>query len=172
MRYFQRATLPCISLFTRRSLASTHFTVPRKASTIAQPVPRFSKTEIPHEERLVFSRFQNTRANFNNLLRKYLERGIMSLEQKDYTSSLDDFDCLIDLVDGELIEDLSELQKGMIASAHLHKAKILRIGDMNEAKLAFYHLEQALSILPDMKEAAELKEALVSDMQPIILPEM
>jgi hypothetical protein len=115
---------------------------------------------LSHEEMQVVNEFQKYRNQVDDLLRDNIQKGRDLLESYKFDKAGIYFDKVIATLP---IDGLTMQEKNLLAQAHTYKAKTLRIGSEASEDTALMHLELALAISPDFKEAISERDSILVD---------
>ena len=118
------------------------------------------------EEMKIVETFEKSRIQRDNLIKNTIKEGLNRLESHDIDDAGTYFDKVIAMLSAD---GLTVQERNLLAQAHTYKAKTLRIGSEASEDSALVHLELALAILPDFKEAISIKDSILIDRTP---PEM
>jgi len=111
----------------------------------------------------IMSDLRKSRMKIDSILEQDLKEGIEHFENFHTKQALSCFTRIISLISGDDADDLCTKERRLIGLAFTNKAKILRVGTEKDESLALAHLEQALKISPNLKEAEDLLSSLLAE---------
>ncbi len=132
----------------------------RQLSTIV--LSTFPHELLNHEIKSSREKYRKNRKLFDTKLEEYLTSGLNKCARGKHSSGLSDFQKILALMNHEEIRNLTKNQTLLLAKTYTESAKVLSVGTVNEEKTALEHLDKAIELVPDYKDALILKRSILS----------